>query len=254
MAINEAGLAIINQFEVPEDGDKRTPGLDPYLCPAGVATIGYGRALRGSDGKLLKGPAGLAEAKRMYPNGITMAQAVAYRGEDIAAAEAAIDRLTKGVKLNPNQRSALISFVFNVGGGNFAESNMLRLIKVGKFQAAANEFPKWKFSNGKVMNGLIKRRALERDLFLRPVTPLAGSPIVHGSLLAAMASLVSFGQALADVQVPLMDAVSSAQALHSAVSGGVDLWHLANVFPPAVALVGAGITIKARVSDWCNGK
>jgi len=34
---------------------------------------------------------------------------------------------------------------------------------------AANEFPKWRRANGRILRGLVIRRELERQLFLTPV-------------------------------------------------------------------------------------
>ena len=62
---------------------------------------------------------------------------------------------------------ALISFTYNAGIGNFKTSTMFELIKKRDFVAAAAEFPKWKFSKGKVTAGLIARRKDERALFER---------------------------------------------------------------------------------------
>lgn len=60
----------------------------------------------------------------------------------------------------------LVSFVFNVGEGQFKRSTMLRLLNQGKYDAAANEFPKWKFDNGKMIQGLLNRRLEEQKIFL----------------------------------------------------------------------------------------
>ena len=68
MSISEQGLALIKHFETLHDGDLSTIGLQPKMCPAGVWTVGYGRALLGADGKFLKGKEGKTEAYRQYPN------------------------------------------------------------------------------------------------------------------------------------------------------------------------------------------
>jgi len=44
-AINYEGLGIIKKFEGLEDGDPTTVNLDPYVCPGGVWTIGWGHAI-----------------------------------------------------------------------------------------------------------------------------------------------------------------------------------------------------------------
>lgn len=65
------------------------------------------------------------------------------------------------VPLSQGQFDALVSFVFNVGGGAFSTSTMLRDINAGQCNAATLEFHRWNKAKGKVLNGLIKRRAAE---------------------------------------------------------------------------------------------
>ena len=50
MILNAAGLSIIKDFEGLVDGDPSTPGLEPYLDPVGIPTLGWG-SLWGSDGR-----------------------------------------------------------------------------------------------------------------------------------------------------------------------------------------------------------
>lgn len=71
-------------------------------------------------------------------------------------------------KLSPNQFSAVLSFVYNVGLGKFKASTMLRLLNKGNFLAAANEFSRWVNINGKVSDGLVRRRLAEKNLFQTP--------------------------------------------------------------------------------------
>ena len=67
--------------------------------------------------------------------------------------------------LTPSQRAALISFVYNVGEGAFANSRMLYLINNRHYKLAANEFQRWVYVDGKRMGGLVKRRAAEAKFF-----------------------------------------------------------------------------------------
>jgi len=78
-----------------------------------------------------------------------------------------INVLTK-VKLSSNQLIALCSFCYNVGITNFQNSTMLKDINSGDFTSAANEFPKWNLSGGKVIPGLTNRRAAEQKIFQTP--------------------------------------------------------------------------------------
>ena len=67
-----------------------------------------------------------------------------------------------------NQISALVSFAFNVGVFAFQKSTMLRKINKGDYAGASEEFARWKFiEGGKESPGLVRRRAAEKELFLK---------------------------------------------------------------------------------------
>lgn len=85
--------------------------------------------------------------------------------EDIAEAAAAMDELVYK-KLTNHQKAALVSFVFNVGRGSFSTSTMLRLLNSNQFDAAALQFARWDKAAGKVLRGLVNRRAYEKQMFL----------------------------------------------------------------------------------------
>ena len=69
------------------------------------------------------------------------------------------------VALSDNQRAALLSFVYNVGCNAFKASTMLKYINQGNFDSAANEFQRWVYSQGNVLQVLVSRRTDEQDLF-----------------------------------------------------------------------------------------
>ncbi|MFZ6645062.1 lysozyme [Undibacterium sp. TJN25] len=71
------------------------------------------------------------------------------------------------VPLTDNQRAAFASFIFNAGSGNFCGSSMARKLNAGDLAGACNELPRWVYAGGKVLPGLIKRRAAEKELCLR---------------------------------------------------------------------------------------
>ncbi len=125
--------------------------LTAYRCPAGVPTIGYGHT------------AGVAMGET-----ITAAQAEAFLSADLTAAAAQVDRLVT-VALNPDQRGALASFVFNLGAGSLASSTLLKLLNAGDYAGAAGQFGRWVYAtvNGvkTQLPGLVARRAAELALF-----------------------------------------------------------------------------------------
>lgn len=90
-------------------------------------------------------------------------------------------RVRVHVTLNANELGALVSFVYNVGAGNFEKSTLLRKLNTGDRMGAANEFGKWIYSGGKKLRGLERRRAAEKELFLtlvgvQPTTPVPDLP------------------------------------------------------------------------------
>lgn len=99
---------------------------------------------------------------------ITRAEAQARLVVDMTEAGNAVTRWVE-VPLNQNQFDALCDFVFNLGEGNFRGSTLLKKLNAKDYTGAAAEFPRWNKASGKVMPGLVTRRAAERALFERSV-------------------------------------------------------------------------------------
>lgn len=140
--INKAGLDIVRDFEGLR--------LKAYICPAGVLTIGYG-----STGPHVK--PGMV---------ITADQATDLLVKDLARFERFVEE--HGGSCTDNEFSALVSFAFNVGCGALEESTLLRLHRAGKKDAAADQFGRWTKGGGRVLPGLVKRRAAEAALYRKP--------------------------------------------------------------------------------------
>lgn len=122
--------------------------LTAYLCPAGVPTIGVGHTH------------GVRLGDRC-----TVQQADVWLSQDLEAAAAGVTSLVK-VPLTQGQFDALTSFVFNFGTKKFAESTMLVLLNKGSYPAAAAQLPLWVHANGRVEDGLVRRRHAEWLMFL----------------------------------------------------------------------------------------
>ena len=121
--------------------------LKAYKCPAGVWTIGYGHTggVKSTDV-------------------ITKERAIEFLQSDLKDAENAVNKNLPN--LNQNQFDALVSFVFNVGAGNFGKSTLLKKAKNNPSDATIrSEFNKWINGGGKVLPGLVKRRKEESDLY-----------------------------------------------------------------------------------------
>lgn len=168
--ICKKAIALIKCFESLHDGDMSHLGLQPKMCPAGIWTIGYGRALRDKKGtRFLKGDADKAEAYEKYPN-MTVEQAESLLALDIEYFEKGVRNVVT-VDLTEDQLGALTSFTYNIGLGNFEKSTLLKKLNAGDIEGAADEFLRWNKSGYKVLNGLTRRREAERNLFLsRPYT------------------------------------------------------------------------------------
>lgn len=64
------------------------------------------------------------------------------------------------------QYDALIALAYNIGLGAFGRSTLLGCVNDGHFDAAADEFMVWTRAQGKVITGLVRRRAAERAIFV----------------------------------------------------------------------------------------
>lgn len=74
------------------------------------------------------------------------------------------------VPLTQGQLDALVSFTYNLGRGSLYRSTLRRKLNAGDYCGAASEFPKWNKAGGRVLKGLVKRRAQEQALFNQGLT------------------------------------------------------------------------------------
>lgn len=84
--------------------------------------------------------------------------------EKVAASHFAEVSKIKGI--TDNQKVALTSLRYNIGGGAFDKSSLKGELNRGNHKAAAEEFGNWVYQSGKKLKGLEKRRQAERDIFL----------------------------------------------------------------------------------------
>ncbi|MDQ7733766.1 lysozyme [Halomonas sp. SpR1] len=122
-----------------------------YRDPVGIATICYGHTATARMGQTL-----------------SQAQCTQLLQADLGTAFAAVDRRAQ-VELPPPTRAALASFVYNVGEGAFARSTLLRKLNAGDLRGACHELSRWVYAGGRQLNGLVKRRATERELCLEGI-------------------------------------------------------------------------------------
>lgn len=92
-------------------------------------------------------------------------QAEIWLDADIKFAQTQLSALVT-VPVTLTQSTALISFVFNVGAGNFKRSTLRKELNAGRIANAGYEFLRWNRAGGKVLDGLSRRRRAEKALFM----------------------------------------------------------------------------------------
>lgn len=122
----------------------------PYLCPAGVPTIGYG-STRHLDGSLV----------RLTDKAITKEHARILVREQVAQEYLpAVMRLCPDVD-SPGRLAALVDFTYNLGAGQLRASTLRRRVNADDWDAVPGEIRKWVRGGGRVLPGLVKRREAE---------------------------------------------------------------------------------------------
>jgi lysozyme len=136
------------QLALPRSRRYEQLRLVAYLCPAGVWTVGYGAT----------GP-GIGPGTTW-----TEEQSETNLRDRFVKLGARIEALVL-VHLKPHQMAALALLADNIGINAFRASTLLRKLDAGDYTGAAKEFDKWTRGGGRVLPGLVKRRADERALF-----------------------------------------------------------------------------------------
>jgi lysozyme len=156
--ISEAGIQLIKSFEGCHSS--------PYRCPAALWTIGYGHVLY-PDQARLKTPERASYPLKPEHNRVWDADEIdALLEADLLRFTDGVLRLCPAAADNQCHLDAMVSFSFNVGLGNLQASTLRMKYNRGDIEGAADEFLKWRKSNGVVLRGLERRREAERALFL----------------------------------------------------------------------------------------
>lgn len=122
----------------------------PYLCPAGVPTLGFG-STRHLDGSLV----------RLTDPAITKDHARILVREQVAQEYLpGVMRLCPGMD-HPGRLAALVDFAYNLGVGQLRASTLRRRVNAGDWDAVPDELRKWIRGGGRVLPGLVKRREAE---------------------------------------------------------------------------------------------
>lgn len=129
--------------------------LKPYLCPAGIPTIGIGST--------------------RYENGQRVSLSdppiTRERAEELLMWELQKECVPRVLKLcqnlpewGPGAVAAILDFTYNLGSGNLASSTLRKRINAGDKAGARDELMKWVKGGGKVLPGLLRRRTAEAAL------------------------------------------------------------------------------------------
>jgi lysozyme len=156
MKMSEEGLDLIRESE----GFRSRA----YRDAVGVWTIGYGHT----------SAAGAPEVKSN--DEISREQAEVILARDVAAFAGGVERLVKPI-LSDAQFSALVSFAYNVGLGHFGSSGVLKAVNAGDFAAVPQRLALWNKASGRVLPGLVKRRAAEAALFMKDNATVLPKPV-----------------------------------------------------------------------------
>lgn len=125
----------------------------PYQCSADVLTVGIGSTS--------------ASGRTIDPNKKYTVEEITDRFiEDLKDAERCVIRHANGENMPQQAFDALVSITFNVGCGSLRRSSLFSLAKQGYSEQMCDQFNRWIYSNGKVLQGLVVRRQKEKELCL----------------------------------------------------------------------------------------
>jgi lysozyme len=147
--INKDGYDLITRFE----------GFSskPYICPAGVPTIGYGTTRYYNGVKVSMSDLPISEEKGRE-----------YLMHDVHTFELAVDAMATDA-VTQNQFNALVSFAYNLGPHALKSSTLLKKVNLNpNDKKIRDEFYKWVYAGGKKLEGLVRRRAAESELYFMP--------------------------------------------------------------------------------------
>jgi lysozyme len=151
MNISKTGIQLLKDFEGLR--------LNAYKCSAGVPTIGYGSCFYPDKSNVQMGDVlrDKNEAEVLLINTL----------EDY---DIYVSKYTKSVKLTQHQFDALVCFAYNVGLGNLSKSTLLKKVLANPNDPTIPaEFAKWNRGGGVVLQGLVKRRRKEGELYFKKV-------------------------------------------------------------------------------------
>lgn len=128
--------------------------LRAYRCPAGRWTIGWGNTYYEDGSPVRPG------------DSITRDRAEALFTAVVHQYERGAEAALQGSPATAAQFGALVSLGWNIGLAALGRSILMRMHRAGQIEAAAAQFERWRFAGGRPEFGLVRRRAVERRLYL----------------------------------------------------------------------------------------
>lgn len=125
----------------------------PYLCPAGVPTIGYGSTLYETGRKVSLADAAIDEIR-----------ATELLRWELRRSMAAALRFCPVLATNEDRLAAITDFVYNLGAGRLQVSTLRRRINQQNWPEVRKELLRWVRAKGKILPGLVARRTVEAGL------------------------------------------------------------------------------------------
>ena len=158
MITSEEGIKLIKHFEGCH--------YKPYLCPALLWTVGYGRVLYPEQSrlKLDKRKEWILDPKDN--RNWSQEEVDDLLKKDLRRFELGVSRYIT-VPLKQCEFDALISFSFNLGLGTLQRSSLRSKLNRGDKEGAIDTLLKYCRAGGKVLKGLERRRAAEANLFFK---------------------------------------------------------------------------------------
>lgn len=203
MKVSPNGIRLIKGFE----------SFQPkaYICPAGVLTIGYGSTTGVFTGQTITEP-----------------DASALLAKELKRYEAAVDF---SCDCNQNEFDALTSLCYNIGIDGFKSSSVLKAHKRGDHSSAARAFALWNKGGGKVLAGLVRRRAAEAALYLTAVPDDVSDAVAEPDMPQA----VDAPKSLAKSKINMAQATTAGIAT---ITGATEALKAVGDFKDSVATLG----------------
>lgn len=152
IVVNDKCVNLIKEFE-----GLSLKAYHDSIDKQGIDTIGFG-SITYENGKPVK----------VGDPDITEQRAIELLTWEVNKKAKLIDSMLRD-DLTPNQFAALISFAYNLGEGSLKGSTLRAKVNANPNDPTiAAEFPKWCYADGKKIQGLIRRRKAEAELYFTP--------------------------------------------------------------------------------------